>query len=986
MNFAAEVQAGGPSQGGAAATSIKLLVIEDSEDDARLAMRTLRRGGFEPICCRVQDRDALKAALETQPWDAVLSDFTLPGFDGLEALALFQSSGIDIPFIFVSGTIGEAKAVEAMKAGASDYVVKDDLTRLAPALARELAQARSRAERRQAQAERDRYVHLLQTVIDSTMAVIYVKDVQGRYLLVNRRFEEALGLANEAIVGRGDSELFPAGTAAGLRAGDRRVVDAQMPLIEEEAVSLRGDARTYISVKCPFRDRDGRIQGVLGISTDITDRKRAEEALRVSEERMRLIVDTALDAVVTIDGTGAITGWNPQADDVFGWHRYEVLGKPLAEAVIPPQYREAHRRGLARYLQSGEAVVLNKRIELTALHRDGREFPIELAITPLRGAEGVSFCAFVRDITERKSAEARLHAHVERLNLLDQITRAIGERQDLQSIYQVAVRSLEERLPVDFCCVCRYDDANDGTLVVASLGARSQALATGIVAGERIVLATGEGGLVRCLDGEPLYEPDVAQLSLPFAERLARAGLRSLVLAPLVSEGHMLGIVLAARLQSNSFSSGECEFLRQLSAHIAVAAQQAQLHSSLQRAYDDLRLTQQAVLQQERLRVLGQMASGIAHDINNAISPALLYAESLLEGEPTLSAHARSHLESIARAISDVADTVARMRDFYRPREPQLELLPVSMNELARQVAELTRARWCDMPQQRGAVIDLRLDLADELPAVMGIESELRDALINLVFNAVDAMPDGGELILRTREERSGDTRHVEVDVADTGVGMDEDTCRRCLEPFFTTKGERGTGLGLAMVYGATQRHGADIDIRSVPGRGTTLVLRFPAPQAAMTQAREAPDADARPPCMRILVVDDDPLLLRTLQDVLEADGHEVIAAPGGQAGIDAFNAAQAQGKPFAVVLTDMGMPYVDGRKVASAIKKAEPDTPVILLTGWGQRLVDDAIADHVDVVLGKPPKLKELRRALARTARGETHTSHESQHGDATP
>jgi len=973
MNSAGEVQPGGPSQRDAAATPIRLLVIEDSEDDAGLAMRTLRRGGFEPICCRVQDREALKAALQTQPWDAVLSDFTLPGFGGLEALAQFRSAGIDIPFIFVSGTIGEEKAVEAMKAGASDYVMKENLARLAPALARELAQARSRAERRRAQAERDRYVDLLQTVIDSTTAVIYVKDLQGRYLMVNRRFEEALGLDNEAVVGRTDHELLPPETAASQRAVDRRVVDTHMPLIEEEVVSLRGEDRTYISVKSPFRDRNGQIQGVLGISTDITDRKRAEEALRAGEERMRLIVDTALDAVVTIDGAGAVTGWNPQADDIFGWHRDEVLGKPLAETIIPPQYREAHRRGLARYLQSGEAVVLNKRIELTALHRDGREFPIELAITPLRGAQGVSFCAFVRDITERKDAEARLRAQVERLNLLDQITRAIGERQDLQSIYQVVVRSLEDRLPVDFCCVCRYDTA-DKTLALACAGPRSQTLPTGLLEGERLTIEND--GLARCLEGEQLYEPDIAQLPLALAERLVRGSLRSLVLAPLISEGQVLGILLAARRQTDAFSSGDCEFLRQLSAHIALAAQQAQLHGSLQRAYDDLRLTQQAVLQQERLRVLGQMASGIAHDINNAVSPALLYAESLLESEPMLSAHARGHLESIARAISDVADTVARMRDFYRPREPQLELLPVSMNPLVRQVTEITRARWCDMPQQRGGVIDLRLELAEGLPAVMGIESELRDALINLVFNAVDAMPDGGELVLRTRAQRSGDTRHVEVDVADTGVGMDEDTCRRCLEPFFTTKGERGTGLGLAMVYGAMQRHGADIDIRSEPGRGTTLVLRFPAPQAATTQARDAPDADVRPARMRLLVVDDDPLLLRTLQDILEADGHEVATASGGQAGIDAFHAAQARGEPFAVVLTDMGMPYVDGRKVASAIKQAAPDTPVILLTGWGQRLGGDAIPDHVDLVLGKPPKLKELRQALLRAARGERHAA----------
>ena len=195
---------------------------------------------------------------------------------------------------------------------------------------------------------------------------------------------------------------------------------------------------------------------------------------------------------------------------------------------------------------------------------------------------------------------------------------------------------------------------------------------------------------------------------------------------------------------------------------------------------------------------------------------------------------------------------------------------------------------------------------------------------------------------------------------------MDEETRRRCLEPFFTTKGERGTGLGLAMVYGVMRRHKADIEIESAIGQGTTVRLRFPVavPNAAEAQS-EAPEAV--PPRLRILSVDDDPLLIKSLRDALEADGHAVVTANGGQAGIDAFRQAEERDEPFAVVITDLGMPYVDGRKVASAIKNDSPSTPVILLTGWGQRLVAEGdIPPHVDRVLNKPPKLRELRAALA--------------------
>jgi CheY-like chemotaxis protein/anti-sigma regulatory factor (Ser/Thr protein kinase) len=289
------------------------------------------------------------------------------------------------------------------------------------------------------------------------------------------------------------------------------------------------------------------------------------------------------------------------------------------------------------------------------------------------------------------------------------------------------------------------------------------------------------------------------------------------------------------------------------------------------------------------------------------------------------------------------------------------------------QVVDLTRARWSDMPQERGTMIRLELVLAPDLPAILGVESEVREALINLVLNAVDAMPDGGTLTLRTRSTAvpGGGTeaavRCVLVEVSDTGMGMDEDTRRRCLEPFFTTKGERGTGLGLATVYGVMQRHGADVDIDSAVGRGTTVRLSFPVPTIEPAASGAPAPLQAPTSRLRILIVDDDPLLLKSLCDSLELDGHLVVTANGGQAGIEAFQVVRRPAEAFDVVITDLGMPYVDGRKVAAAVKAVAEAPPVILLTGWGQRLLADGeVPPHVDRVLSKPPKLRELRAALA--------------------
>ena len=190
-----------------------------------------------------------------------------------------------------------------------------------------------------------------------------------------------------------------------------------------------------------------------------------------------------------------------------------------------------------------------------------------------------------------------------------------------------------------------------------------------------------------------------------------------------------------------------------------------------------------------------------------------------------------------------------------------------------------------------------------------------------------------------------------------------------CMEPFFTTKGERGTGLGLAMVYGMIQRHSGDLEIESEPGVGTTMRLAFPI-RDSIVDGQPEPKASALPP-LRLLVIDDDPLLLESMQATLTHDGHDITIAEGGQAGIDAFVAAQDRSERFFAVITDLGMPNVDGRTVAARIKSVAPDMPVILLTGWGHRLrADDDIPLHVDRVLSKPPKLAELRAVLADIAR----------------
>jgi len=383
-----------------------------------------------------------------------------------------------------------------------------------------------------------------------------------------------------------------------------------------------------------------------------------------------------------------------------------------------------------------------------------------------------------------------------------------------------------------------------------------------------------------------------------------------------------------------------------------------------------LRQTQATVLQQERLKALGQMASGIAHDVNNALSPVVGFSDIIMNGDFGLDARGKKYLKYIRTAGEDIAHIVARLREFYRTRDENEALQPVNLNFMVEQVIEMTRPRWRDIPQSNGITIEMEADLAPDISELAGIDSEIREAFTNLVLNAVDAMPTGGKITLRTRAVRQANggkyPNQILVEVADTGTGMNEETRKRCLEPFFSTKGKRGTGLGLAMVYGVLKRHEGTIDIQTEPGKGTTFQLKFP----VRTGLHKTTDDDNAKPSapLQILCIDDEPLLRELIKEILEREGHSIEVSDSGQSGLDEFRHAREHGRPFDVVITDLGMPYLDGRQVAKAVKQESPATPVIMLTGWGAFMKEDGNApEHVDAIMSKPPRSKELREILNR-------------------
>ena len=263
--------------------------------------------------------------------------------------------------------------------------------------------ARKEAERKLSETSQN-----MQAILDNTTAVVYLKDTDGRYVLVNRGFEALFGVTRDEAVGHDDGELFAPELAELLRANDMRVMREQIPLEVEEAVPVGDRARTYLSTKFPLIDSERQPYAVCGISTDITERKLAEEALRASEQHFRGIVNTTHEAFVSMDESGRITAWNPEAETTFGWSEEEALGRNLAETIIPARHRGAHNRGIQQFLATGHAALLNRRIEMEALHRDGHEFPVEMTITAVRIRGRYAFNAFLHDISRRKQAEQAL--------------------------------------------------------------------------------------------------------------------------------------------------------------------------------------------------------------------------------------------------------------------------------------------------------------------------------------------------------------------------------------------------------------------------------------------------------------------------------------------------------------------------------------------------------------------------------------------------
>jgi signal transduction histidine kinase/CheY-like chemotaxis protein len=387
-------------------------------------------------------------------------------------------------------------------------------------------------------------------------------------------------------------------------------------------------------------------------------------------------------------------------------------------------------------------------------------------------------------------------------------------------------------------------------------------------------------------------------------------------------------------------------------------------NKKLERAYDELQSTQENLIRVEKLKALGEMAAGIAHDFNNVLAAILGRVQLLkMQIKPTRgkqekrksALNLKASLEVMEKASLDGAETVRRIQEFSRIRTDDKDFIQVNINELIENTLEFTKVRWKNEAESKGIKVKIKKEFSPLAP-ITGIPSELREVFTNLVNNALDAIPEGGEIRIKTFMYNN----HAVVKIEDTGTGIPKDTKGRIFDPFFTTKGVKSTGLGLSVSYGIINRHRGTITAASKEGKGTIFSIRLPIPEETGKQE----DNEEKLTCMsrnqkkaRILVIEDEGDVRQLLSDILTEDGHEVEIASDGNHGIEMFGR-----KEFDLVLTDLGMPGMSGWQVAEKIKALNGRVPISVITGWNVELKESELkSKKVDFVIKKPFKIDQL-------------------------
>ncbi|MEX0272182.1 ATP-binding protein [Leptolyngbyaceae cyanobacterium UHCC 1019] len=929
---------------------LRFLLLEDNPLDAEMIGVTLLDGGVDCELCRVDTRSSFISALETNEFDLILADYALPAFDGASALEIARNLRPDIPFIFVSASMGEELAIEALKRGATDYVLKQRLGRLVFSVQRALREAQERRDRQQAEAAlQQSETRLRKVAANLPNGAAFIVDHELRYLLAEGEALRNAGFTSEDLVGKTLWEAIDPDLATQYESYYRQALAG-----EHYSLEHRSHDRDYITHGTPLYNDQGNVEAALSVSYDISDRKRIEESLRESESRLKLMIESAREyAIFTLDLEGRITSWNSGAQGLVGYTEAEILGQS-GQIIFTPEDNAQGKAEREMHLAQTEGQAENRRWHV---RKNGSRFWGTSFVMPLRNGDNMlhGYIKIMRDETSQRQAEERFQT------LYDTTSDLLATEQPLTLMHNL-FRNLSTQLELDYYFNYMVEERDD--FAKQTLRDRSTLHLKnyqGLEADEAQAIEWLEFGQSLCglvAQEQQQIVLDHDQIALHPQAQLYRS-LRVTAYAgqPLIVQGRLLGTLCFASRTRTHFTPDEASLLQSVCDQMAIALERTHLLNSIQQQADQLQRANQ--IKDEFLAVL-------SHELRSPLNPILGWSKLLQQGNLD-STKTKIALATIDRNAQIQVQLIDDLLDVSRILRGKLSLntLPVDLS------AVISAALETVYLAAEAKSLQIQVAISPDVGAVLGDAGRLQQVVWNLLSNAVKFTQSGGQVTIALTQTATD----AQIAVSDTGKGIKPEFLPYVFEHFrqedgATTRKFGGLGLGLAIARQIVEMHGGQIFVDSPgDGQGTTFTVQLP----LASHPNELPSAKASSPAMsdlngiRILVVDDETDSREVVTFVLEQAGAIVTSISSGIEALQAFEESIEKSIPDLIV-SDIGMPEMDGYMLLQHIRAIEQGTyiPAIALTAYaGEYEQKRAIAAGFQQHISKPVDPETLVSAL---------------------
>ncbi|HWD94377.1 MAG TPA: PAS domain S-box protein [Verrucomicrobiae bacterium] len=868
---------------------LRILHLEDDPDFVSLVSDMLKGEGLSAEMTSTQNFPDFMAALRDNSFDIILADYSLPTCNGLQALNAVRETDANIPFVLISGTIGEHAAIECLRCGATDYVLKNKLERLAPAVRRAVQEAQEREHRKRAETELVRREKYFRTLTEHSLDVLTILDAEGLFQFNSPSLKTVLGYEPGDVAGQSAFALTHPEDLPGVLAAFQRALDHPGEVITHEFRCRHQDGSwRHLEIVGQNQLADPEIAGVVLNARDISDRKRAEAEQREGEKQYRLIFEGSPTPMwVTDVDTFHFLEVNDAAVHHYGYSREEFLSmtsRDIRSSGETERFVKYINEVMKKYPESG----IGRAGLWRHQKKNGENIDVEIKWSKITFRGRAAVLIMAHDITERKRAAEALEKSEASLAAAQRIAHLGSWELDLKDLKNMSVNDLRwsdetyrifgyepQQVPVnpDFFYHAVHPDDR-----------------------QRVSTAITEA-----LQKKDIYDVEY-RISLPAGEER----------------------YVRERAEPVMDSSGTPVQMRGIVMDIT---ERRQLGEQLR--------------QSQKMEAIGQLAGGVAHDFNNILTVIHGHA-SLLLADRTVTKNAARSAQQITQAAERAAGLTRQLLTFSRrqvmqPRRLDLNEVVSNMNMMLGRIL--------------GEDIVLQLNYWPEPAFIKADASMMEQVLLNLVVNARDAMPRGGQLAIKITsvqlgpnprpyrsESRAGE--FVCLTVTDTGSGIDPENLRRIFEPFFTTKEVgKGTGLGLATVYGIINQHQGWIDVDSEIGKGSTFRVFLPLARDAAPAREEKATPDAvRGGKETILVVEDEVAVRELVCRVLGSHGYKILEA---ETGVKALEVWERNKKKIDLLLTDLVMPdRLNGRELAEKLRADRPRLKVIFTSGYSADVV----------------------------------------------